>query len=72
MAPLQAEWRQTLTRLAERFAEGRAEVLPKSYQKNCMKCAQRLLCRINQTNASGVPADTEEEMEEDEEENGFD
>lgn len=72
MALLQTEWRQTLTRLAESFAQGRAEVLPKSYQKNCMKCSQRLLCRINQTNASGIPAGPEDEMEEEEEENGFD
>ncbi len=49
MALLQNEWRQTLTQLAEQFAQGRAEVLPKSYKENCVTCAQRLLCRINQS-----------------------
>lgn len=40
-------WRNTLTRLAENFAEGRTEVQPKKYAVNCKRCAQRLLCRLD-------------------------
>ena len=40
------EWRSTLTRLAEEFAAGDAGVKPKSYAVNCVRCGQRLLCRV--------------------------
>jgi probable DNA repair protein len=42
-----AAWRETLTRLAEEFAEGRAEVSPRDFHKDCVHCAQRLLCRVD-------------------------
>ncbi|MGA7155319.1 MAG: PD-(D/E)XK nuclease family protein [Acidobacteriaceae bacterium] len=47
MASLAMEWREMLDELARDFAEGRAAVLPKSFEKNCARCAQRLLCRID-------------------------
>jgi RecB family exonuclease len=40
------EWREVLTKLAEQFAAGNAEVQPKSYPKTCAYCGQRLLCRV--------------------------
>jgi len=40
------EWQKALTRLAEQFAAGEAEVRPKSYPKTCAYCGQRLLCRV--------------------------
>jgi probable DNA repair protein len=40
------EWRGVLTKLAEQFAAGEAEVRPKSYPKTCTYCGQRLLCRV--------------------------
>jgi ATP-dependent helicase/nuclease subunit B len=40
------EWRSTLARLAEEFAAGNAGVKPKSYAVNCVRCGQRLLCRV--------------------------
>jgi probable DNA repair protein len=40
------EWREVLTKLAERFAAGEAGVRPKSYPKTCTYCRQRLLCRV--------------------------
>jgi ATP-dependent helicase/nuclease subunit B len=40
------EWRDVLTKLAEQFVEGNAEVRPKIYPKTCTYCAQRLLCRV--------------------------
>ncbi len=41
-----ALWRTELTRLAEEFAAGVANVDPKSYPKTCSYCQQRLLCRL--------------------------
>jgi RecB family exonuclease len=49
MTPLVEEWRRTLTQLAEDFATGRADVQPKSFEQNCVRCAQRLLCRLDPT-----------------------
>jgi ATP-dependent helicase/nuclease subunit B len=40
------EWREVLTKLAEQFATGNAEVRPKIYPKTCAHCGQRLLCRV--------------------------
>jgi probable DNA repair protein len=42
-----AVWRDTLTRLAEDFAEGRADVSPRDFHKDCAHCIQRLLCRVD-------------------------
>jgi ATP-dependent helicase/DNAse subunit B len=42
-----ATWRDTLTRLAEDFAQGRADVSPRDFHKDCAHCAQRLLCRVD-------------------------
>jgi probable DNA repair protein len=39
-------WRSTLTQLAVEFAAGNAGVKPKSYAVNCVRCGQRLLCRV--------------------------
>lgn len=41
------EWNSVLTRLAEDFAAGRADVDPKSFKVNCEGCRQRLLCRVD-------------------------
>ncbi len=40
-------WRKTLVQLATDFSEGRTEVSPKEYVRNCKRCAQRLLCRLD-------------------------
>jgi probable DNA repair protein len=40
-------WRQTLTALAEDFADGHAHVAPKDFPGTCSQCGQRLLCRVD-------------------------
>jgi ATP-dependent helicase/nuclease subunit B len=62
MGALVEEWRGTLTVLAEDFASGVADVRPKSYEVNCTRCGQRLLCRLDR--ASLLDADDEDEDEE--------
>jgi probable DNA repair protein len=42
-----AEWRTTLTALAEEFHSGQASVSPKRYPQTCQYCRQRLLCRLD-------------------------
>lgn len=42
-----AEWRQTLTSLAEDFYNGDIRVRPKNFPTTCAYCAQRLLCRVD-------------------------
>jgi probable DNA repair protein len=42
-----AEWRITLTQLAQDFADGKAFVAPKDYPTTCEHCGQRVLCRLN-------------------------
>jgi ATP-dependent helicase/nuclease subunit B len=59
LGPLIEEWNEVLTRLAYEFAEGRADVLPKSFKVNCSRCAVRLLCRVDPL-ALPVEADAEE------------
>ena len=62
LSSLVEEWRGTLARLAEDFAAGRADVQPKSFEVNCKRCAQRLLCRIDPTTLlDSVNEDIEEE-----------
>lgn len=63
LAALAAEWRGTLDQLAQDFAEGNAEVSPKSFEKNCMRCAQRLLCRVDPTTLGEGSGGEEEEGE---------
>jgi ATP-dependent helicase/nuclease subunit B len=63
IASLAEEWRETLTRLAEDFAAGKADVSPKSFEKNCLRCAQRLLCRVDPSSLLGIAEDAEEEAE---------
>ncbi len=48
----QAEWRTTLTRLAEDFVAGVAIVDPKKGRETCRYCSQGLLCRIRE--AEGI------------------
>jgi ATP-dependent helicase/nuclease subunit B len=63
IALLAEEWRETLTRLAEDFAAGRADVSPKSFEVNCKRCVQRLLCRVDRSSLEGMAEDVEEETE---------
>jgi RecB family exonuclease len=63
LASLVDEWRETLTRLAEDFAAGRADVRPKSFEQNCTRCAQRLLCRIDPTSLLSAVDEDDEEVE---------
>ena len=42
-------WREELSRLAQAFAEGVADVDPKSYPHTCRFCEQRLLCRLDRS-----------------------
>jgi ATP-dependent helicase/nuclease subunit B len=58
-----SEWKIVLTKLAEDFAAGRADVAPKSVAVNCNGCPQRLLCRIDPTTLAGS-ADEDAEGEE--------
>jgi probable DNA repair protein len=58
------EWQMVLATLAENFAEGRADVNPKSIVVNCKGCPQRLLCRIDPTTFTGPTADEAEPEEE--------
>lgn len=62
LASLVEEWRGTLTRLAEDFAAGKAEVRPKSFELNCTRCTQRLLCRID-PNSLRTAVDEDDEGE---------
>jgi probable DNA repair protein len=59
-----SEWKTVLTKLAEDFAAGRADVDPKNIAVNCDGCPQRLLCRIDPTTFSGPAADDAEGEEE--------
>ena len=63
IALLAEEWRETLTRLAEDFAAGKADVSPKSFEVNCKRCGQRLLCRVDRSSLEGIADDVEEETE---------
>jgi RecB family exonuclease len=63
---LAAEWRRVLVQLAEDFAAGKADVRPKSFEVNCARCAQRLLCRVDSSTLLN-DANEDEELEE-----GFD
>lgn len=40
-------WREVLERLAEEFAGGDARVRPKNYPSTCLRCGQRMLCRLD-------------------------
>ena len=58
------EWNSVLTRLAEHFAAGRADVDPKSFAVNCAGCRQRLLCRVDPLALeNGSDEDEEEELD---------
>jgi probable DNA repair protein len=63
IASLVEEWRGTLTRLAEDFAAGNADVHPKSFEVNCTHCAQRLLCRIDPTSLPIAAGEDDEDVE---------
>jgi probable DNA repair protein len=63
IALMAEEWRETLTRLAEDFAAGKADVSPKSFEINCKRCGQRLLCRVDPASLRGNAGDDEEEVE---------
>ncbi len=60
---LAIEWRQVLTKLAEDFAAGRADVHPKSFEINCSRCAQRLLCRVDPSSLEGSAEENRDEVE---------
>ena len=64
MASLAAEWRETLVQLARDFADGKADVQPKSFEKNCARCAQRLICRVDPASLRQNSDDADEEGEE--------
>ena len=63
IASLAEEWREVLTQLAEDFAAGKAKVHPKSFEINCTRCAQRLLCRIDPSSLKGFAEEIREEAE---------
>ena len=60
----QGEWNTVLTKLAEDFAEGRADVDPKSMEVNCNGCPHRMLCRVDSV---ALPECTIDEAEGEEE-----
>lgn len=53
MAEQVRRWEAVLTALAQEFAEGGAEVLPKNYPATCQHCGQRLLCRLDTSALAG-------------------
>ena len=63
MPSLVEEWKGVLTQLADAFAAGDAGVRPKSFEVNCVRCGQRLLCRLDKVTL--LAADDEAEEEED-------
>ncbi len=63
MTSLVEQWRETLTRLAEDFAAGKADVQPKSYEQNCTHCAQRILCRVDPASLQPAAEAVEDEGE---------
>ena len=67
IAELVEEWRRVLTGLAEQFAAGDHSVNPKSYPLTCTYCGQRFLCRLDPNTLLAGSADTEEEVDTEEE-----
>jgi len=63
LGSLVEEWRGTLTRLAEDFAAGKADVHPKSFEVNCARCVQRLLCRLDPTTLLDTVEEEEDEVD---------
>jgi probable DNA repair protein len=63
LVSLATEWRHVLTQLAEDFAAGKADVHPKSFEINCTRCAQRLLCRVDPSSLGGFAEEINEEPE---------
>ncbi len=57
-------WKTVLSKLAQDFAAGRADVDPKNIAVNCDGCPQRLLCRIDPATFVGSAADDSESEEE--------
>jgi probable DNA repair protein len=55
------DWRTHLTRLAEDFAAGDARVNPRDFHKDCPRCTQRLLCRVDFATLTDTPTEDEEE-----------
>ena len=60
-----AEWRSTLTALAQDFAAGDARVDPKDYPSTCAHCTQRILCRLDPASLRATADTGDEEAEED-------
>jgi ATP-dependent helicase/nuclease subunit B len=59
-----AAWRTVLDDLAQQFHEGISCVSPKSYDVNCKRCSQRLLCRLDVAELMAISSeegDAEEE-----------
>jgi probable DNA repair protein len=63
IASLAEEWRHVLTQLAEDFAAGKVEVNPKSFEMNCTRCTQRLLCRVDRSSLMEFSDESDEETE---------
>jgi ATP-dependent helicase/nuclease subunit B len=61
IAALAEEWRRVLIQLAEDFGAGRADVGPKSFEGNCVRCPQRLLCRVDPSTLQEYAAESGEE-----------
>jgi ATP-dependent helicase/nuclease subunit B len=55
------DWRTHLTRLAEEFASGDTRVAPRDFHKDCPRCTQRLLCRVDFATLTDTPSEEEEE-----------
>ena len=64
IAALAEDWRQVLVQLAEDFASGKADVRPKSFEVNCARCAQRILCRVDPSALQEFGTESLEEAEE--------
>ena len=65
IALLAEDWRRVLIQLAEDFAAGRAYVRPKSFEINCARCGQRLLCRVDPLALLESADETVDDVEED-------
>lgn len=52
-------WSGVLERLAAEFAHGDARVQPKNYPETCLRCGQRVLCRLDASLLEEIEAEDE-------------
>ncbi len=63
-------WHEILERLAIEFAEGDLRVRPKQYPATCVRCGQRLLCRLDTSSIANETLTEDASMEEADQQHG--